>query len=145
MQNESTVPAVAVHGVGKLPSVYVDTYNEELKDNQGFVGDRANKGAFRQMIDSIRKSVRKTGGEDPLGYEECDELTKAELDDLLTHGDPEAAGIVQGAIEEFSHQFAEVIGRFLNHKEWKDTEKIAGADFAAAGSASLLSVGRRCC
>jgi hypothetical protein len=39
--------------------VYVDTYNEGLKDNQGFVGDRANKGAFRQMIDGIRKSVRK--------------------------------------------------------------------------------------
>ena len=142
MQDESTVPAVAVHGAGKLPSVYVDTYNEELKDNQGFVGDRANKGAFRQMIDRVRKSVRKTGGEDPLGDEESDELTKAELDDLLMHGDPEAAGIVQGAMEEFSQQFAQVIGRFLNHKEWKDTEKIViGGEFRGSRIGEL-AIGR---
>ncbi len=142
MQDESTVPAVAVHGAGKLPSVYVDTYNEELKDNQGFVGDRANKGAFRKMIDGIRKSVRKTGGEDPLGDEESDELTKVELDDLLMHGEPEAAGIVQGAIEEFSQQFAQVIGRLLNHKKWKDTEKIVIGGGFRGSRIGELAIGR---
>jgi hypothetical protein len=142
MEDQTTLPAVAVHGADKLPSVYVNTYNEEIKDNKGFVGDRANKGAFRQMIDRIRKSVRKAGGEDPLGDEESDELTKAELDDLLMHGDPEAAGVVQGAIEEFSQEFAHVIRRFLNHKDWKDTEKVAIGGGFRGSRIGELAIGR---
>jgi hypothetical protein len=85
----------------RLPAVVVDAYNLEIKDNQGFIGDRASKGAFRELIEQIRKSLRKNG-DDPLGGEESDELSKAQLDALLSQGEPEAAGIVQGAIEDFS-------------------------------------------
>ena len=34
------------------------------------------------MIDNIRKTLRKSG-DDPLGEEDSDELSKAELDSLL--------------------------------------------------------------
>ena len=54
----------------------VDSYNVELKDSEGFIGDRASKGAFRNMIDHIRKTLRKSG-DDPLGEEDSDELSKA--------------------------------------------------------------------
>ena len=87
MSEQTTLPAVAAHGADRLPSVHVDSYNLEIKDNQGFIGDRASKGAFRKVIDDIRKSVRKTS-DDPLGDDESDELTKVELDNLLTRGRP---------------------------------------------------------
>ena len=104
MSEQTTLPAVAAHGARRLPSVDVDSYNVELKDSQGFIGDRASKGAFRNMIDRIRKSMRKAG-DDPLGDEDSDELTKAELDVLLLRGEPEAAGLVHAAIEDFSQEF----------------------------------------
>src|SRR5271154_5305495 len=112
MIEQTTLPAVAGHGSRRLPSVDVDSYNIELKDNEGFIGDRASKGAFRRTIESICKSLRKSG-DDPLGEEEGDDLSKSELDELLARGDPEAAGIIQGAIEEFSQEFALVIRRFV--------------------------------
>ena len=60
----TTLPTVAAHGATRLPSVDVDSYNVELKDDEGFIGDRASKGAFRDIIDHWRKSVRKAG--DPI-------------------------------------------------------------------------------
>src|ERR1700749_4063054 len=123
MSEQTALPAVAAHGAHRLPSVHVDSYNLEIKDNQGFIGDRASKGAFRGMIDDIRKSIREAG-DDPLGDEESYELTKADRDNLLTRGKPEEAGIVQSAIENFSQEFSNVIRRFLKQKEWKDTERI---------------------
>src|SRR6516225_11541756 len=82
MPAQSTLPAVAAHGAKRLPSVEVDSYNVELKDNEGFIGDRASRDAFRTLIDQIRKAVRK-GGDDPLGDEDTQELSKAGLDNLL--------------------------------------------------------------
>jgi hypothetical protein len=139
MAEQITLPAVAAHGSRRLPSVDVDSYNVELKDNEGFIGDRASKGAFRNMIEGIRKSLRKAG-EDPLGDEDTDELTKAELDNLLIRGAPEAAGVVHGAIEDFSQEFALIIQRFLKLKEWKDTERIAiGGGFRASRIGELVT------
>ena len=122
MADTPAAPAVAPHGSRRLPAVDVDSYNVELKDDEGFIGDRASKGAFRNMIDSIRKTLRKSG-DDPLGEEDSDELSKAELDSLL-QGEPEAAGIIHAAIEDFSQEFALIIQRFLKLKEWKNTERI---------------------
>jgi Arc/MetJ-type ribon-helix-helix transcriptional regulator len=141
MAEATTVPAVTAHGADRLPSVEVDSYNLELKDNEGFIGDRASRGAFRSMIERVRKSLRKAG-DDPLGEENSEELSKAELDKLLTRGEPEAAGIVQSAIEDFSQEFALVIRRFLKHKEWKDTQRIAiGGGFRSSRVGELV-VGR---
>jgi predicted NBD/HSP70 family sugar kinase len=138
---EQTLPAVAAHGASRLPSVEIDSYNVELEDNKGFVGDRASKGAFRNVIEDIRKSLRKSG-DDPLGDEDSEELTRTQLDSLLEKGEPEAAGVVQTAIEEFSQEFALVIRRFLKLKEWKDTERIVvGGGFRASRVGELV-IGR---
>src|ERR1700757_2407488 len=101
----AVVPAVAPHGSHRLPAVDVDSYNVELKDNEGFIGDRVSKSAFRSMIDRMRQSVRKSG-DDPLGEEESDELSKAELDSILQQGEPEAAALIHAAIEDFSQELA---------------------------------------
>src|SRR5205085_6733264 len=112
MSSQKSLPAVVAHGADCLPSVEVDDYNVELKDDEGFVGDRASKSAFREIISHLRGALSKAGV-DPLGDADSDSLSKKKLDDLFTRGDPEAAGLVQGAIEEFSQEFALVIRRFL--------------------------------
>ena len=91
----TTLPTVAAHGATRLPSVEVDSYNVELKDDEGFIGDRASKGAFRDIIENWRKPLRKAG-DDPFGDEASEDISKKKLDALLAEGDPEAAGIVQG-------------------------------------------------
>jgi hypothetical protein len=61
-------------------------------------------------------------------------LSKKTLDKLLTAGEPEAAGVVQGAIEDFAHEFARVIRRFLKLKAWRDSLVAASAPVAWANS-----------
>jgi ROK family len=141
MAPESAPPAVTAHGSLRLPSVDVDTYNVELKDDEGFVGDRASKGAFHEIIENWRKELRKVGV-DPLGEDASEELSKKKLDAILTRGDAEAAGIIQGAIEDFAQEFALVVRRFLKLKEWKDTERVAiGGGFRASRVGELV-IGR---
>ena len=141
MPETDTLPNIATHGASRLPSVDVDSYNVELKDDEGFIGDRASKGAFRDIIENWRKPLRKAG-DDPFGETPSEDIAKKELDGLLTKGDPEAAGILQGAIEDFSQELALVIRRFLKLKGWKDTERIVvGGGFRASRVGELV-IGR---
>ena len=55
---------IAAHGASRLPSVDVDSFNIEMKDEKGFLGDRASKTGFRDILDKWRKPLRKSG-EDP--------------------------------------------------------------------------------
>ena len=123
MAETATLASIAEHGACRLPSVELDSYNIELKDDEGFIGDRASKRAFREIIENWRKSVRKAG-DDPFGDKPSDEIPKKTLDMLLAKGDGEAAGILQGAIEEFSQELALIIRRYLKTKDWEDTKRI---------------------
>jgi ROK family len=141
MSDTATLPSIAEHGASHLPSVEVDTYNIELKDDEGFIGDRASKGAFRDIIENWRKPLRKDG-EDPFGKEPSEAIPKKALDEVMAKGEPEAAGIVQGAIEDFSQEFALVIRRYLKTKGWKDTERIViGGGFRGSRVGELV-IGR---
>jgi predicted NBD/HSP70 family sugar kinase len=118
-----TTTGIARHGAPRLPSVDVDSFNIELKDDDGFLGDRASKGAFREILDGLRKPLKKNG-DDPLGKKSTDEIPKGDLDALLVGDDVAAAALVHGAIEEFAQELAYVTGRFLKTKAWADTERI---------------------
>jgi len=109
------------HGATVLPSVRVDSYNVEVQDEDGFLGDRASKRAFAEILDRWRK-VLKEDDEDPFGDKPTDEVSKKKLAQMLTEGEPEAAALVQSAVEEFAQQLAQVIRRFLRLKAWRDTE-----------------------
>jgi predicted NBD/HSP70 family sugar kinase len=109
------------HGAAVLPSVRVDSYNVEVQDEDGFLGDKASKGAFAEILDKWRK-VLKEADQDPLGDKPTDEVSKKKLTQMLTEGEPEAAAMVQSAVEEFAQQLAQVIRRFLRLKAWRDTE-----------------------
>jgi hypothetical protein len=111
------------HGAARLPSVDVDSFNVELKDDEGFLGDRASKGAFRRILDDLRRPLRKNG-EDPLGDKSAREISKGALAEALTGEDIHAAALVHGAIEEFARELAYVTSRFLRTRSWAETERI---------------------
>ncbi|MBR1207812.1 MULTISPECIES: ROK family protein [unclassified Bradyrhizobium] len=114
---------IAHHGASRLPSVDIDSFNIELKDDEGFLGDRASKGAFRKILDRWRKPLRKSD-EDPFGEEPSDQISKKKLDELLVGDDTEASAVVHSAIEEFAQELAYVTRRFLGTKAWAKTERI---------------------
>ena len=114
---------IARHGASRLPSVEVDSFNLELKDDDGFLGDRASKGAFRQILDTLRKPLKKAG-EDPLGRKSAEAMGKSALDEALMGDDIHAAALVHGAIEEFAQELAYVTERFMKSKAWAGTERI---------------------
>jgi hypothetical protein len=118
-----TTSGIGRHGASRLPSVDVDSFNIELKDEDGFLGDRASKGAFRRILDSLRKPLKKNG-EDPLGNKSADTIAKSALDEALAGNDIGAAALVHGAIEEFARELAHVTQQFLKTKAWADTERI---------------------
>lgn len=141
-QREVSHAGLVSHGAPRLTAVQVDTYNEEMKDAEGFLGDRASNRAFRAILEDWRERLRKTAGEDPLGETPSDEISKKKLDKLLIEGDPEAAGIVHAAIEEFASELATVTRRFLRLKAWKDTERIVVGGGLRASRVGELAIGR---
>jgi hypothetical protein len=141
MSDQTTLPAGLTHGATRLPSVLVESYNVEVKDEDGFVGDRANKGAFRDLLDKWR-TVMSKGGADPFGDQETDAIAKKHLEELLVEGDPEAAGVVQSAIEDFAQELNSVIRRFLKLKAWRDTERLVIGGGFRGGRVGELAVGR---
>lgn len=129
------------HGAKLLPSVEVDSYNLEIKDEDGFVGDKASRGAFHEMLDTWREPLRKLGA-DPLGEKSSDQLSKKQIDKLLAEGDPEAAGIVHSAVEEFAQALVTVIKRFLKVAAWRDTQAIVIGGGFRASRVGELAAGR---
>ncbi|MEZ2147035.1 ROK family protein [Bradyrhizobium sp. DN5] len=123
---------IAQHGASRLPSVDVDSFNIEIKDDEGFLGDRASKGAFREILEEWRKPLRKSG-EDPFGDEPSDKISKKALDAVLVGDDTEATAVVHSAIEDFAQELAYVTRRFLKTKAWAKTDCIVvGGGFRAS-------------
>src|SRR5260370_19379560 len=118
-----TTSGIGRHGATRLPSVDVDSFNIELKDEDGFLGDRASKGAFREIFDKWRKPLKKSD-EDPFGDEPSEKISKKTLDAILMGDDVEAAAVLHSAIEEFAQELAYVTPRFLKTKAWAKTDRI---------------------
>jgi predicted NBD/HSP70 family sugar kinase len=133
-------PVLNAHGAKRLPSVEVDSYNLEIKDADGFVGDKASRGAFREMLEKWREPLRKLGA-DPL--EACSKLIdKKTLDKLLAEGDPEAAGVIHSAVEDFAQTLAGVIKRFLKDSSWRGTQCIVVGGGFRESRVGELALGR---
>jgi predicted NBD/HSP70 family sugar kinase len=142
MSDTATAPSsLAAHGGLRLPSVEIDSYNIEARDQDGFIGDNVNKSAFRDMLERWRKPLRKNG-DDPLGKKSSKDFTKDELTEFLSEGEPEAAGVVQGAIEDFAQELATIIRRFIKLKGWRDTERIVIGGGFRGSRIGELAIGR---
>jgi hypothetical protein len=127
------------HGAAQLPLVHVDTYNEELREARSFIGDRASKKAFSEILETWRKRLRRHG-DDPLGPDL--DVKKKKLDKLLTEGDVEEAGLVESVIEDFARQFADVVERFLRLPSWRGTQCILVGGGLRASRVGELAIAR---
>ena len=127
------------HGAAVLPSVKVDSYNLEIEDEDGFLGDKANRDAFWDILDKWRKPLRSWRGSAWRQTKRGDRQEEARR--LLADGEPEAAGIVQSAIEEFAQQLTLVIRRFRS-RSWRDTECLVIGGGFRASRIGELAVGR---
>ena len=132
---------LAAHGAKRLPSVEVDSYNLEIRDENGFVGDNASRGAFHEMLEKWRQPLRDLGA-DPLGGDGSESIEKSKLDKLLAEGHPEAGGVIHSAIEEFAQALQSVIKRFLKVASWRDTECIVIGGGFRASRVGELALGR---
>ncbi|MGE4079792.1 MAG: ROK family protein [Reyranella sp.] len=133
--------SVLGHGGRVLPAVTVDTYNEVLRDEEGFVGDRASGRAFRSILEDWREKL-KALGEDPFGDTPSHEISKSKLDKVLAGDDPLAAGLVHTVVEEFAVELATVVRRFLHLENWRDTERILIGGGLSASHIGELAMGR---
>jgi predicted NBD/HSP70 family sugar kinase len=125
------------HGAAILPRVTVDSFNVEIEDDKGFVGDRASKGAFWEDIDKWRRLFRRAD-KDPLGKKNSKKIGGQKLADLMATGEPDAAAVVMSAVDDFAHELAHVIRRHLRLKEWQKTECIVvGGGFSASRLARI--------
>jgi ROK family len=136
-----SLPLLCGHGSMRLPSVDILSYNIELKDNGGFLGDRSSKKALAAILDKVRKPLIKEG-RDPFGDRPSKEIGKKALDKALEKGDAEAAGLVHTVVEEFSQEFAFVVRRLLKEKYWKDVERIAVGGGMRGHRIGELAIGR---
>lgn len=119
-----TTTGIVAHGASRLPWVEIDSFNLELKDDEGFLGDRASKAAFLETLEEWRKPLRKSG-EDPFGKEPSQNISKKELDATLVGDDSGASAVVHSAVEDFAQDLVHVTRRFLKTKAWDKTERIA--------------------
>lgn len=130
------------HGARTLTAVTIDSFNEELRERDGFVGDRASGRAFRKILDECRARLREQGHEDPLGDVASRDISKSKLDKLLQGRDPFAAGLVHTAVEEFGKELAEVIRQFMYLPTWQGTERIVIGGGLIASHIGELAMGR---
>lgn len=129
------------HGASSLPLVDVDSYNVELKERRRYVGDRANKKAFERVVAKWRKIVGANGG-DPFEESSAKPLSRKKLEKALLHGKPEAAAIVQAAIDEFAGRLVEVIERYREIPDWKNVERIVVGGGLRGSRLGELVIGR---
>jgi predicted NBD/HSP70 family sugar kinase len=134
-------PMLAAHGGSRLPAVDIDSYNVELKDDDGYVGDRASKRAFQAILETMRKALRKLDA-DPFGDTPTTEISKKKMDAALTGSDTMAAGLIQGAVEEYAQAFAAVIRRYGKVKGWRDTQRIVVGGGMRASRFGELAIAR---
>ncbi len=138
----SPEPTIPTHGADVLPEVVVETYNAELRDADGFLGDRASNRAFRSILQDWRERMRQVG-DDPLGADEVDApVGKRKLDKLLMSGEPEAAGLVHSAVEEFAGELATVCRRLLRLKAWREVTAIVVGGGFRASRIGEIAIGR---
>jgi hypothetical protein len=141
MGGDLTAAVIGNHGAARLPAVDVDSYNVELKDDEGFIGDRASRKAFHAILENWRKLLRKLGA-DPFGDTASDDLSRKKLDEVLAGGELDAAAVIHSAIEEFAQELALVVRRFIKLKAWADTERLVIGGGFRASRIGELAIGR---
>ena len=112
------------HGACVLDGLSIDSYSLELKHPDGWLGDQASQGAFRELLDQWRERLEHAG-RDPLGPTPTEDLDKEALDAIARSGATPAARTVALAIGEFAGRLQYVIEQFLQQQAWRGVSHIA--------------------
>jgi hypothetical protein len=136
------MPSLPAHGATLFRGLRLDAYSLDLPEADGQVGDRASHRAFDAFLAEWRRKVRHGGGRDPFGGSATEPLDRDTLDDALTAGSPEAAGMVQGAIEDYAGALAAVVRRFLLLPEWQGTQRVLVGGGLRSARIGEVAVGR---
>jgi hypothetical protein len=118
------LPSLPQHGTAELRGIRIDAYSVDLPVGDAQLGDRASNRAFDAILTEWRRRLVRGGGSDPFGIDPDEEVPREALDAALTGGAPEAAGLVQGAIEDFARNLCGVIRRFLALPDWGGTQRV---------------------
>ncbi|HEY9213830.1 MAG TPA: ROK family protein [Ancylobacter sp.] len=138
---ESAPPVVAVHGASRLTAVNIDAYNSLLREDDGFVGDRARRAAFFEILDRWRELAN--AQDHPIvGDAATKELSKKTLDEAFADGTPQEQALILSAVEDYAGELVTVIKRFMRSKEWRDTERIAIGGGLKSGRFTEIAIAR---
>jgi predicted NBD/HSP70 family sugar kinase len=129
------------HGSAKLPAVYVESYNVELRERRRFVGDRANKRALIRQVEKWRKLAEERG-ERSLEDLTKQKLTKKKLERALESDEPGTAGVLHAAIDDFAEGLVDVIERYRKQPEWKKVNLIVVGGGLRAWRLGELAIGK---
>ncbi|MCJ8143441.1 ROK family protein [Ancylobacter sp. A5.8] len=141
-RDDATAPAtVAVHGAERLTAVTVDACNSQLRDEDGFIGDRARRAAFFEALERGR-GLWPGGALPMLGDTTLEAISKKQVDEMLQDGSPAEQALVVAAIEEYAGELATVIRRLLRTKDWRDTQRIAIGGGLREGRFAQIAVAR---
>jgi hypothetical protein len=120
----------------------LDAYSLDLPEEGGQFGDRASHQAFDAILAKWRRKARRGPGGDPFGPEPESPVERDTLDEALTGGAPEAAGIVQGALEDYAGALAAVVRRFLLLPQWHGTQRVLVGGGLRSARIGEVAVGR---
>ncbi|MFK8250346.1 ROK family protein [Ancylobacter terrae] len=127
---------IAGHGAAKLPSVIVDACNSQLRDDDGFIGDRARRSAFFKALDRWRSIAGEA--DDPFEGASIADISKKTIDRVLGDEAPRRQALALSAVEDYAQALAGVVRRFMRTKEWRETQRIViGGGLSAARTAQI--------
>ncbi len=129
-----------IHGARDLPRVTVESYGQDARTKDGYFGEVASNGAFKQLVKDLRVALKESGG-DPI-EDEPEELTRRRIDRLLERGDAASAGVILSAVEQFAQNLAEVVKALFKAKSWSCVDRIAVGGSFHDNRVGELTIGR---
>jgi hypothetical protein len=135
------LPALPAHGARLFPGLRLDACSLDLPEGARQVGDRASHQAFDRILAGWRRRARR-GAPDPFGPEPDEAPARETLDATLAAGRPDAAGILQGAIEDYAGALADVVRRFLLLPEWAGTQRVVVGGGLRAARTGEIAIAR---
>jgi hypothetical protein len=114
------LPPLPQHGAAELRGIRIDSCSLDLPAG---VGPQAHR-AFDAVLGDWRRRLARAGGADPFGGDPTAEVPEDLLDAALAGSAPDAAGLVQGVVEDFARGLTTVIRRILSLPDWSGTQRV---------------------
>ena len=141
-QTTMTLPDLPVHGGARLPAVEVDSYNLEIKDDEGFLGDRATKGAFREILENWRKPLRKNGERSVRRGSQRRASAKKRSTACWPKASRKPPAWCKARSRSSPRSLRWSSAAYLKLKAWRDTERIVIGGGFRASRVGELAIGR---